>query len=100
MILCEVVIGANPAELARVRDLSECGMKIAMRCPLVLGDHVRIRLPGMDDWVLARVSWSTDRTAGLAFARAIDMPGVSGAQVPRDAPLRNALVARRRISSL
>ena len=97
MILCELVIGAGPAELARVRDLSECGMKIATTRELALGERLRIRLPGAEDWVTARVSWIVDGTAGLAFSRAIEMPGVSGAQVPREALLRGGFPARRRM---
>ena len=98
MILCEIAVGRNPAELARVRDLSECGMKIATTRPLVLDDRVRIRLPGMAEWVLARVSWCMDGTAGLAFNRAIDMPRVAGAQGPREGVARDRLVARRRMA--
>ena len=98
MILCEIIVGMNPAELARVRDLSECGMKIATMRPFVLGERVRVRLPGADEWVLARVSWCIDGTAGLAFARAIEMPGVSGAQIPREALLRDGFAARRRMA--
>lgn len=98
MILCEIIVGMNPPELARVRDLSECGMKIATPRPLVLGERVRIRLPGTDCWVLARVSWCMQGTAGLAFSRAIDMPGVSGAQLPREALLRDAFATRRQMA--
>lgn len=96
MILCEFIIGIDPAELARVRDLSECGMKIATTRRLVVGESLRIRLPGADEWVLARVSWSMEGTAGVAFARAVDMPGVSGAQIPRETTLRDVRPARRR----
>ena len=98
MILCEVMVGMNAPELARVRDLSECGMKIATTRPLVLGDRVRIRLPGVDEWVLARVSWCIDGTVGLAFARAIEMPGVKGAQVSKEPPFRERHVAPRRLA--
>lgn len=92
MILCEIRIGEQPAERVRVRDLSECGLKIATERKLLLGDRLRIRLPGTADWSLARVAWCGRGVAGLAFSRAIDLPGVAGARTnenprPRHQPL-------------
>ena len=78
MILCEVRIGEQPAEIVRIRDLSECGIKIATGRLLLLGDRLRVRLPGAADWSLARVVWCTKGMAGLAFARAIDLPRIAG----------------------
>ena len=79
MILCELSVVGAPIELARVRDLSEMGVKIAIPQTLLLGDRVRVRLPGGCDWVVARVAWCAQGVAGLAFVRAIDLPHVSGA---------------------
>lgn len=79
MILCEIRIGEQEPELVRVRDMSECGLKVARSAPLTLGDRLRIRLPGASQWCLARVVWCSKGTAGLSFARAIDLPGMVGA---------------------
>lgn len=85
MILCEIRVGEQLAEIVRVRDLSECGIKIATARILLVGDRLRVRLPGAADWSLARVVWCAKGTAGLAFARAIDLPSIAGnpAQVAR-----------------
>lgn len=80
MILCEIRVGEQPPELVRVRDLNECGMKIATPKVLLLGDRLRVRLPGANDWSLARVVWCARGVAGLAFARAVDLPMVVGAR--------------------
>lgn len=85
MILCEIRIGEQPAELVRVRDLNECGVKIATSRNLLLGDRLRVRLPGATDWCLARVVWCSKGTAGLAFSRAIDLPGTVSLRVGGDA---------------
>lgn len=78
MILCELRIGESPAEVVRIRDLNEVGVKIATPRPLLLGDRVRLRLPGSQDWLLARVAWQGNGVAGLAFTRAIDLPRIAG----------------------
>lgn len=82
MILCELRIGESPAEVVRIRDLNEVGVKIATPRPLLLGDRVRLRLPGSQDWLLARVAWQGNGVAGLAFTRAIDLPRIAGVTPP------------------
>lgn len=77
MILCELRTGAKPPELVRIRDLSECGIRIATALPLLQGEHVRVRLPGASDWIMARVAWRTPLIAGLAFLRAIDLAQIA-----------------------
>lgn len=81
MILCEIRIGEHPPELVRVRDLTETGLKIATTRTLLLGDRVRIRMPGKPDWHPARVAWCAKGVAGLNFVRSIELPGVAGARV-------------------
>lgn len=78
MILCEIRIGEMPPEIVRVRDLNETGIKIATRRILLLGDRLRVRLPGASDWSLARVAWRAEGLAGLSFSRAIDLPALAG----------------------
>lgn len=80
MMLCEIRIGEHQPELVRIRDVSECGIKIATTRTLLLGDRLRVRLPGAIDWGLARVAWCSKGTAGLAFSRAIELPGVATAR--------------------
>ena len=99
MILCEIRIGEQPPELVRVRDLSECGLKIATERKLLLGDRVRIRLPGTADWSLARVAWCARGVAGLSFSRAIDLPGVAGARTSDDPRHRHRHLPLERIAS-
>jgi hypothetical protein len=77
MILAEIRIGAGEPELARVRDLSESGVRIAAKLQLKAGQHLRIRLPGAREWTLARVAWVEGGVAGLSFLRAIDLPGLA-----------------------
>jgi hypothetical protein len=93
MILCEIRIGNQPPELVRVRDLNECGVKIATNRPLMLRDRLRVRLPGTEDWCLARVAWCTKGTAGLAFARAVDLPSVVGVRAAQDPFQRERLAS-------
>ena len=95
MILCEIRIGELPSEIVRVRDLNECGIKIATPRVLLIGDRLRVRLPGAADWCLARVAWCSKGVAGLSFSRAIDLPRVQGARFtpdmqPHRAPLKIA----------
>lgn len=97
MILCELNLGDNTFELARVRDLSECGIKIATPRVLLVGDRIHVRLPGASAWVMARVVWCGKGVAGLAFVRAIDLPQVSGAK-PRDLESEDAKIAPKRAS--
>ncbi len=61
-----------------MRDLNEGGIKIATSRTLLPSDRLRVRLPGMMTWLLARVVWCSKGVAGLAFARAIQVPGVAG----------------------
>lgn len=79
MILCEIRVGEQPPELVRIRDLTEGGIRIATKKALLLGDRLRVRLPGRTDWCLARVAWCDKGIAGLAFARAVELPGAAGA---------------------
>lgn len=95
MILCEIRIGEQAPELVRVRDLSECGLKIATARRLLLGDRLRVRLPGADEWSLARVVWCAGGVAGLAFARAIDLPAVAGVRANDDPRPHQRLVVGR-----
>lgn len=74
MILCEIRVGEQPPELVRIRDLAEGGIRIATRKALLLGDRLRVRLPGRADWRLARVAWCEKGMAGLAFTRAVELP--------------------------
>lgn len=74
MMLCEIRAGSAAPEVVRIRDFSECGLRIATRLPMLVGGHVRIRLPGVEEWWLARVAWRDGPTAGLAFLRAVDFP--------------------------
>lgn len=99
MILCELRIGELPPQLVRVRDLSECGVKIATDRKLLLGDRVRIKLPGTGDWSLARVAWCAQGVAGLSFSRAIDLPGVAGARALDDQRPGRRLLPLERIAS-
>lgn len=99
MILCEIRIGELPPELVRVRDLSEGGLKIATERKLLLGDRLRVRLPGTGDWSLARVAWCARGVAGLSFSRAIDLPGVAGARSLDDPRARSRLLPLERIAS-
>lgn len=99
MMLCEMRVGEQPAEVVRIRDLSECGIKIATPKPLLLGDRLRVRLPGSTDWLLARVAWCSRGTAGLAFTRAIDLPGVVDARSRAATPLPSRQLYRERIAS-
>lgn len=78
MIVCEYQTAWGQPRLARIRDLSECGIKLATPEPLVVGGYVRIKLPGMPHWISARVVWSQAGTAGLAFSRAVDLPAIAG----------------------
>ena len=94
MILCELNLGENSVELARVRDLSEHGIKIATNRILLVGDRIHVRLPGASNWVMARVVWCEKGVAGLSFVRAIDLPQVSGAQLRGRAAKDDALVKR------
>lgn len=84
MILCEIRVGEQPPEVVRVRDLAETGIKIATGKALLLGDRLRVRLPGVNEWTLARVVWCSKGLAGLSFGRAIDLPGVAGARSRED----------------
>lgn len=98
MIVCELRIGERAPEPVRVRDLTECGVKIAARTPLVPGDRVRVRLPGSVDWTLARVVWCARGVAGLAFVRAIDLPRIAGARRPDEFPSEAGHVRKQRIA--
>lgn len=81
MFLCELAFADETIELARVRDLSEAGIKIATARPLQLGDRLRVRLPGGVDWVTARIAWHAQGVAGLSFARPVRLPEISGASL-------------------
>lgn len=75
MILCEIRQGSGEPQLVRIRDLSECGMKIATREALNTEDRLWVRLPGSQDWSIARVAWRTNSLVGLAFSQALELPG-------------------------
>ena len=92
MILCEIRIGEQPAELVRIRNINECGIKIATSKPLVIGDRLRVRLPGAADWSLARVVWCDRGTAGLSFARALDLPSFVEEATPLVGAKRKSLI--------
>lgn len=74
MILCEISRDRQAPELVRVRDMSECGLKIAAQCSLAEGTRLKIRMPGVERWVPAQVVWSNGKIAGIAFSQAIDLP--------------------------
>ncbi len=82
MVLCELRLYGGQPILTRIRDLSECGIKIASPRPLPAGTRVEIRMPGKEDWAPARVIWHARGLAGLAFAQAMDLPRVRGAESP------------------
>lgn len=84
MILCELSSAHAEPHWGRVRDLSECGLRVASPVPLKTGQFVRVKLPGREDWVAARVAWCDGALAGLAFGRAIDLPEISGAHRPHE----------------
>lgn len=73
MMLCEIRLGTDSPELVRIRDLSECGIRVATVLPLAEGRHVGVRLLGGGEWLLARVAWQDRGVAGLAFLRAVDL---------------------------
>lgn len=80
MSLCELGFEEGVIEFARVRDMTESGIKIASARPICLGDRIRVRLSGSTDWVVARVAWRSEGVAGLSFARPVRLPQVSGAK--------------------
>lgn len=80
MILCEVEWREGSTSLARVRDLNEWGIRIAINESMREGDLVRVKLPGTDSLSRARVAWSAKGIAGLYFTRAIDFPQIAGAR--------------------
>lgn len=82
MILCECADSGGKARLVRIRDLSECGLKIAIPDPVPVGTFLRIRLPRDPRWLAARVVWWANGTAGIAFMRAVDLPEVPGLKGP------------------
>ena len=98
MILCEIRVGERPPHLVLIRDLTEGGIKIATNKVLLLGDRLRVRLPGLADWCLARVAWCEKGVAGLAFTRPIELPRVAGARPVAGEPLLSQ-APRERIAS-
>lgn len=78
MMLCEIRQGGGEPQLVRVRHLSECGLKIASKSEFTIGDRVWVRLPGAEEWALARVAWQTTNLVGLAFTQAVELPRPSG----------------------
>ena len=99
MILCELRIGEQPPELVRIRDLTEGGIKIATPRVLLLGDRLRVRLPGTADWSLARVAWCSKGVAGLSFVRAIDLPRMVSTRAAGDSSRPSLLPSRHKIAS-
>jgi hypothetical protein len=71
MMLAQIRVAGDPPEVTRVRDLSECGLKIASKRPLRPGQNLKVRLPSMEGWVLARVAWAARGVAGVAFLSAV-----------------------------
>lgn len=98
MILCELSSAQAEPHWGRVRDLSECGLRVASPVPLTAGQFLRVRLPGREDWIAARVAWCEGTLAGLAFGRAIELPEVSGARKPH-AIYAEIVKAPRRLAS-
>lgn len=86
MMLCEVRDGVANPRVVRIRDLSELGVKIATKSPLSVGERVWIRLPGMKEWLLARVAWQNANLFGLAFSRAIELPHIARERRPSTYP--------------
>jgi hypothetical protein len=77
MMLAQIRVAGDPPEVTRVRDLSECGLKIASKRPLRPGQNLKVRLPSMEGWVLARVAWAARGVAGVAFLSAVDLTALS-----------------------
>lgn len=82
MIVCELLVGNAPAELVRIRDVSEIGLKIVTGRALVIGEYVRVRMPDAADFCPVRVVWCDRGMAGLAFLRAVDLPMVVTTSMP------------------
>lgn len=83
MILCEFAATDGEQRFARIRDLSECGIKIATPEPMDVGTRLSVRLPGSQRWLHARVVWSGDGITGVAFAQTVELPEIAGAR-PRN----------------
>ena len=88
MILCEIRQGMGSAHLVRIRDLSECGVRIATTFDLGPEERLWVRLPGATDWTIARVAWQAKGTAGLSFVRSLELPEMAGARRGPDLPGR------------
>ena len=74
MMLCEIRQGTGEPQLVRIRDLSECGLKIASKSEFVVGERIWVRLPDAEEWAYARVAWQTTNLVGLAFSQAVELP--------------------------
>lgn len=83
MILCEFAATDGEQRFARIRDLSECGIKISTPEPMDVGTRLSVRLPGSQRWLHARVVWSGDGLTGVAFAKTVELPKIAGAR-PRN----------------
>jgi len=76
MLLCEIEALGMPLQLVRVCDLSDRGLRIASPERLGTRRAVRVRLPGTQNWVKARVAWSEDGVTGLSFPHPIELPAM------------------------
>ena len=76
MLLCEIEAVGMPSQLVRVRDLSNLGLRVVDPVNLGAQRSVRVRMPGSQVWVTARVAWSADGMTGLSFQRPIDLPAI------------------------
>lgn len=76
MLLCEIEGTDLPSRHARVRDFNERGMRIACKAGLAPDSRVRVRLPGSQAWVSARVAWCQGGVAGLCFMQPVVLPRV------------------------
>jgi len=74
--------------LCRVRNISSTGMKIETPSHLEVNQivHVAMRNGGA---IAARVAWTRDGAAGLAFLEALDVSATLAAQVPQSRILRS-----------
>lgn len=71
MIVAEVRHARPGSFHARIRDISDSGVRLATREVLLVGTRVAIKLPRIG-WIEARVAWQRQGLMGLAFREEID----------------------------
>lgn len=71
MIIAEVSHAGSRSFHARIRDISDGGIRIATQELLSAGTRLAVKLPRIG-WVQARVAWQRQGLTGLAFREEID----------------------------